>query len=171
MLLYTLAPPDSNKYAFLPLTNHRLKLVHLLLAVSQLGQYPSQLSLVLRTLLAATDSLVQSRRPANKDLDVLLLWLRQHSLQQILGDVSATMRPALGRVVQEVEGTEAARVRVLELLEFLLEDNVFLAEIAVDQGDFCLVVFVLEDVAYDLVHRRDACSTGDQGNVLVLVFA
>ena len=129
-----------------------LKLVHLLLRIAQLLQHARQLPLVGGTVLGAADGLVQARRPAHKHLDVFLLRLRQHRLEQLLGDVALALHPALGRVVEDVKGAEAVRVGVFELLELGLEEDVGFAEVAEDEGHFGFVGGVLEDGADELVH-------------------
>ena len=129
-----------------------LKLVHLLLRVAQLLQYARQLPLVRGARLGPADGLVQARRPAHKHLDVGLLGFRQNRLEQLLGNVAFTLHPALGRVVEDVEGAEAVRVGVFEVLELGLEEDVGFAEVAEDEGDFGFVRGVLEDGADELVH-------------------
>ena len=64
--------------------------------------------------------------------------------------------PVLGRVVEEVEGAEALRVGVLEVGEFVLEQDVFFRKIAEDQGYFGFVIGVVEDGAGELVHAAEA---------------
>ena len=174
-----------------------LELIDLILTVAQLLQHARQLPLVRGALLGPAHGLVQPRRPAHEDLDVGLLGLRQHRLEQLLGDVALALLPALGRVVEDVEGAKAVRVRVLEVLELVLEQDVGFRQVAEDERHFGLVGRVLEDGPRELVHalsgrscqrcrsrlgffwngvgrvevdlRRDACSTGDQSDVIVLV--
>ena len=146
-----------------------LELIHLLSSVAQLLQRAGQLALVLDADLGAGDGLHETRRAADKDLDVLLLGLGEHSLEELLADVAAVAGPGLRGLVQDVEGTEALRVRVLELGELLLEQDVLLGDVAEDEGDLGLVVGVAEDVAGDLVHGGDARAAGDEGDVVVLV--
>ena len=55
-------------------------------------------------------------------------------------------------MVEDVEGAEAVRVGVLEVLELGLEEDVGLGEVAEDEGDFGLVGRVGEDAAGELVH-------------------
>lgn len=147
----------------------RLKLEDLLLRVAQLLQDTGQLALVGRAVLGATDGLVHAGRSADEDLDVLLLGLGQDGLQELLADVALAAGPLLGRVVQDVEGTEAAGVGVLELLEFLLQEDVLLLDVTEHQGDLGLVLGVLEDLTRKLVHGGDTGTTSDQANVVVLV--
>lgn len=138
------------------------ELIDLLLLIPQLLQHARQLPLIRRTRLVPADGLVQARRATHEDLDVLPSFpfpfpfgagLRQHRLQQLLGDAAPALRPALGRgVVEDVEGAEAVRVRVLELLELGLEQDVGFGEVAEDEGDFCFVAGVFEDGADELVH-------------------
>lgn len=146
-----------------------LELEDLVLAVAQLLQSTRQITLVRRADLGAADGLVQTRGPANKELDVVFLGLREHSLQQVLGDVALTASPALGRVVQDIEGPEALGIGVLEVLELLLQENVILGDIAKNQSHLSLVLGVLEDLASQLVHRGDTSATSNQGDVVVLV--
>lgn len=146
-----------------------LELEDLVLAVAQLLQSTRQIALVRRADLGAADGLVQTRGPANKELDVVFLGLREHSLQQVLGDVALTASPALGRVVQDIEGPEALGIGVLEVLELLLQENVILGDIAKNQSHLSLVLGVLEDLASQLVHRGDTSATSNQGDVVVLV--
>lgn len=55
-------------------------------------------------------------------------------------------------MVEDVEGAEAVRVRVFEVLELVLQEDVGLGEVAEDEGDFCFVGGVFEDGADELVH-------------------
>ena len=146
-----------------------LELEDLVLAVAQLLQSTRQIALVRRADLGAADGLVQTRGPANKELDVVFLGLREHSLQQVLGDVALTASPALGRVVQDIEGPEALGIGVLEVLELLLQKNVILGDIAENQSHLSLVLGVLEDLASQLVHRGDTSAASNQADVVVLV--
>ena len=146
-----------------------LELEDLVLAVAKLGQDTSQLALVLGADLGATDGLVQTGRAAHEELDVLLLGLGQNGLQQLLGDVALAAGPLLGRVVKDVEGAEALRVGVLQVLQLLLQQNVVLVDVTEDQGNLGAVLGVLEDVARQLVHRSDTGTTSNQTHVVVLV--
>lgn len=146
-----------------------LELEHLILVVTQLLQDTSQLTLVLGADLTTANGLVQARRATDKHLDVFLLRLGQHSLQQLLGDEALAASPALGRVVQHVEGAETLRVSVLQLVQLLLQEDVVLADVAEDQSHLGAVLGVLEDLAGELVHGRDTGATGDQADVVVLV--
>lgn len=146
-----------------------LKLVHLVLVVPQLGQNTRQLALVLRAHLGARNRLVHGRRPTHKHLDVPCLGLRQHRLEQLLGHKALVALPLRRGLVERVKGAEALRVRVFEVLELLLEQDVLLRDVAVDERHLGLVVGVVEDGAADLVHGRDAGAAGDERNVLVLV--
>jgi hypothetical protein len=133
---------------------------------------PFQLALILRALLTTRNSLVQSRRPTDKDLDLLaFLRLRQHRLKQILGHKTTTTLPLLWRLIQQIESLEALRVCVLHLFQLLLQQDVFLFYVAEDDGDFGLLVGVGEDGADELEHRRYAGAAGDEGDVLVLVLS
>lgn len=60
--------------------------------------------------------------------------------------------PALGGLVEEVEGAEALRVGVFEVFEFAFEEDVVFGDVAEDEGDFCFVLGVFEDGARELVH-------------------
>jgi len=73
------------------------------------------------------------------------------------------------RVVQHIERAEAPRVRILQLGQLILQQDVFLADVAKDKRDLGLVVGVVEDGPAELVHGRDARAAGDQRNMLVLV--
>ena len=55
-------------------------------------------------------------------------------------------------MVEDVEGAEAVRVGVFEVLELGLEEDVGFAEVAEDEGHFCFVGGVFEDGADELVH-------------------
>ena len=77
--------------------------------------------------------------------------------------------PVLGRVVEQVEGAEALRVFVLELLKLALEDDILFADVAKDERDLGLVFGILEDGASELPHGRDAGASSNQRNVVVLV--
>jgi len=147
-----------------------LELEDLVLAVSQVLEGTIKLSLVARADLSARDGLVHCRWSTDEDLDVLLLRLRQYFLQEFLGDISLLeARRVLRRVVEHVEGAEALRVRVLEVVELALEQDVVLGDVAEDERHLGLVVGVVEDGARELVHRRDAGAAGEEGDVLVLV--
>lgn len=146
-----------------------LKLENLVLGVAKLLQDTRKLTLVLGADLATGDGLVQTRWATDEELDVLLLGLREHSLQQLLGDVTLATSPLLGRVVQDVEGTETLGVGVLQILELLLEENVVLVHVTEDQSHLGAVLGVLEDLTGQLVHRGDTGTTGDQADVVVLV--
>lgn len=58
----------------------------------------------------------------------------------------------VGGLVDEIEGAEALRVGVFEVFELALEEDVFLGEVAEDEGDAGLVGGVFEDGARELVH-------------------
>jgi hypothetical protein len=148
---------------------NNLELEDLLLAVTKILQDTSELTLVLGADLATGDSLVHGGRTTDEELDVLLLGLRQDSLQQLLGDVALATGPALRGVVQDVEGTEALGVGVLQILQLLLQEDILLGDVAEDQSDLGLVLGVLEDLAGELVHRGDTSTTGNQADVVVLV--
>lgn len=158
-----------SKHAFVHTLSAGLELEHLVLAVSQLRKDPGQLTLVRGADLGSADGLVHAGRSTDKDLDVLLLGLGEDGLQELLGDVALAAGPLLGRVVQQVEGPEAAGVGVLQLLQLLLQENVLLTDVAEDKGDLGLVLGVLEDLASQLVHGGDTSTTGDQADMLVLV--
>jgi len=157
-----MCPADSIIY------NH-LELENLLLAVTQLLQDTSQLTLVLGADLVTADGLVQAGRTADEELDVLLLRLRQNSLQKFLANVALTTGPLLRRVVQDVEGTEALGVGILQVLKLLLQQDIILVDVAEDKGDLGLVLGVLADVTGELVHGGDTSTTGDKSDVVVLV--
>lgn len=55
------------------------------------------------------------------------------------------------------------------MMELLLQEDVFLADVSVDEGDLGLVVGVLEDGADQLVHGGDTGTTSNESNVGVLV--
>ena len=63
-----------------------------------------------------------------------------------------SLGPALGGLVEEVEGAEALRVGVFEVFEFAFEQDVFFGDVAEDEGDFCFVGGVFENGACELVH-------------------
>lgn len=147
-----------------------LELVNLILAVSQFAQNTSQLSLVLRALLVTRNSLVQARWSTDEDLDVLRLGLRQHGLQELLGDESLLeVGRILGRVVERVEDAQTLGVGVLEVFELALEQDVLLGNVAVDEGHLGLVLWVVEDGAGKLVHWGDTSSSGYKRDVVMLV--
>lgn len=146
-----------------------LELEDLIFRVSQLLQAPLQLTLILRTRLVARDRLIKTRRTTDKDLNILLLRLGQNSLQQVLSNKAFAPLPALWRLVQCVESLEALRICVLELVEFVFEQDVLFADVAEDQAHFCFVFGVLEDAADYLVHWCYACAACDHGYVAVLV--
>ena len=146
-----------------------LELVNLVLGVAQLVQRARQLALVLGTDLGTTDSLVHAGRATDKQLDVLLLGLREDSLEEVLGDVALAAVPALGGIFEDVESLEALGVGVLEILELPLQEDVVLGDVAVHQSHLGLVIGVLEDLADQLVHGRDSGAAGDQADLVVLV--
>lgn len=129
-----------------------LKLIDLILRISQFLQNPAQLPLVLGALLHAANGLVQPRGPTDKDLDVLDLRFRQDGFQQIGSDVAFAAHPFLGRFVEHVEGAETLGVGVFEVFELVFEKDVFFGDVAEDEGDFGFVRGVVEDGAAELVH-------------------
>lgn len=60
--------------------------------------------------------------------------------------------PAFGGLVEEVEGAEALRVGVFEVLEFVFEEDVGFGDVAEDERYFCGVGGVFEYGARELVH-------------------
>lgn len=147
----------------------RLELVHLVLLVAKLLEGTSQLTLVLGADLVSGDGVHETGRATDKQLDVLVLGLRENSLEELLGDVAAVADPLLGRVVEDIESTETLWEGVLEVLKLLLQKDVLLGDVAKDKGDLGLIVGVVENSASELVHRSDASTTGNEGNVVVLV--
>lgn len=148
---------------------HHLELVNLLLGVSKLGKVACKVTLVRRALLRSSNSLVHTRRTANKHLDILTLRIRKDSLQKLLANEALGTRPVLRGLVKKVESTEALRELVLELFEFFLEKDVLFGHVAEDEGHVGLVVGVLEDGAGELIHGGDAGAAADEGDVVVLV--
>jgi hypothetical protein len=143
-----------------------LEFVNLVLAVPELLQVAVELALVGRALLATTDSLVQAGRAADEDLDFLaLLGLGENGLQKLLSNVALAALPCLRGVVQDVESAESLRVCVLQVFPFTLQQNVLLRDVAEDQGDFCLIVGVLENGSCGLPHGCDASTTRNQGDM------
>lgn len=170
ILFYSILTCSACVYLSLEYSILDLELVNLVLAVSQLAQNTSQLSLVLRALLASRNSLVHSRWATDKDLDVLGLGLRQHGLQELLGDESLLeVGCVLGWVVERVEDTKTLGVGVLEVLELALEQDVLLGNVTVDEGHLGLVLGVVEDGAGKLVHGGDTSSSGYKRDVVMLV--
>lgn len=147
----------------------RLELVHLVLLVAKLLEGTSQLTLVLGADLVSGDGVHETGRATDKQLDVLVLGLRENSLEELLGDVAAVADPLLGGVVEDIESTETLGEGVLEVLKLLLQKDVLLGDVAKDKGDLGLIVGVVENSASELVHRSDASTTGNEGNVVVLV--
>ena len=105
----------------------------------------------------------------DEDLDVIFLRLWQDCLQEVLGDESFTLRPSFGRLVQSVESAEALGVSVLELVQFLLQQDVILTDVSKHQCNLRLIIGVLEQLSNDLVHGCDASATTDHCDVVVLV--
>ncbi len=60
-------------------------------------------------------------------------------------------------MVEDVEGAEAVRVGVFEVLELGFEEDVGFGEVAEDEGDGGLVEGVGEDGAGELVHAAVLC--------------
>lgn len=149
--------------------NGYLELEDLVFAIAQLLEVPAQLALVRRALLSARDSLVHARRSTDEDFDVLLLRSGDDRLEQVLGDVAAALLPLLRGLVEHVECAESLRELLLQLFQFLLEEDVLFRDIAENQGHLRLVLGVVEDRAAQLVHRGDTGTTSDQRNVVVLV--
>ncbi|EFW99206.1 hypothetical protein CMQ_5627 [Grosmannia clavigera kw1407] len=140
--------------------------------VTELLEGARQLALVARALLGAGHSLHQTRGSADKQLDIARRRLGQHLLQQVLGDVAlgATGPLVGGRLLQDVKDAELLRVRVLELVQLLAQQNVLLGDVAKHQRHLGLIdARVLEDGLQQLVHGRDAGTARQQSNVLVLV--
>lgn len=146
-----------------------LELEDLVLVVTKILQDTTEFTLVLGADLTAGDSLVHGGRATDEELDVLLLGLGQDSLQQLFADEALATGPLRRGVAQDVEGTEALGVGVLQILKFLLQQDISFAVVAEDQSDLGLVLGVLEDLTGELVHRGDASTTGDQADVVVLV--
>lgn len=146
-----------------------LELEDLVLAVSKLGQVTAQLTLVRGAVLVARDGLVETRRAADEDLEVLLVGRGDDGLEELLGDEALALRPVLRGLVKDVEGAEAVGELVLELLELGLEDDVVGGDVAVHEGNLGLVLGVLEDGAGELVHGGNSSATSDQSDVVVLV--
>lgn len=146
-----------------------LKFIHLLPGVAQLLQDTSQLALVLGAHLGAADRLVHARRPAHKQLDPLRLRLREGHLHQLLRHIALAARPARARLVQQVEHLELPRVHVLQVFQLPAQQDVLLAHIAINQRHLRLVRGVAEDLADELVHRRDPRAAGHHADVAVLV--
>lgn len=147
----------------------RLELVHLVLLVAKLLEGTSQLTLVLGADLVSGDGVHETGRATDKQLDVLVLGLRENSLEELLGDVAAVADPLLGGVVEDIESTETLGEGVLEVLKLLLQKDVLLGDVAKDKGDLGLIVGVVENSASELVHGGDASTAGNEGNVVVLV--
>lgn len=97
------------------------------------------------------------------------LGLGEHCLQELLVDVALSLLPGLGGLVEDVEGAEALRVLIFQLLELVLEQDVGFGHVAEDEGHFGFVGRVLEDGARELVHWGDAGAAGDEADVRVLV--
>ena len=147
-----------------------LKLVDLLLGVTQLGEISGEVALVRGALLVTSNRLVQTGRTAHKDLYVARLGTGENLLEQVLCDETlGTTGPVLRWVVEDVKGAEAVGVLVLKVLELTLEENVLFADVAEDESDLGLVFWVLENGTDKLVHGGDSGSSGDQANVIVLV--
>ena len=146
-----------------------LELEDLVLAVSKLSQVTAQLALVGRAVLVARDGLVETRRAADEDLEVLLVGRRDDSLEELLGDEALALRPVLRGLVEDVESAETVGELVLELLEFGLEQDIIGGDVTEDKRDLGLVLGVLEDGAGELVHGGDSGATSDQSDVVVLV--
>ena len=72
------------------------------------------------------------------------------------------LQPSVGRAVEDVEGAEAVRVGVFEVLELAFQEDVGFGDVAEDEGHLGLVGRVLEDGARELVHpvprRSDSVS-------------
>lgn len=171
-----------------------LKLINLLLPIPQLPQHTPQLSLILWTLLHATNRLIHPRRPTHKNLHILHFRFGQDLLEEVIIDVPRSpLGPIIGGLVEHVESAETLGVGVFEVLEFVFEEDVGFGEVAVDEGDFGFVGGVGEDGAAELVHsvffwgvsilvvverggegrggivRGYACAAGDETDVVVLV--
>lgn len=93
----------------------------------------------------------------------------QDGLEELSGDLSLGAGPVLRGLVEGVEGTEAVGVVLLKLFELTLQEDVLLGDVAENESNLGLVVGVLEDGAGELVHGGDTGTTGDQGDVVVLV--
>lgn len=52
----------------------------------------------------------------------------------------------------------------------MLQENVFFFDVSEDEGDFRLIVGILEDRSYELVHGGYACAPSNKGDVGVLVW-
>jgi hypothetical protein len=147
----------------------RLELVNLILLIAKLLQGTSQLTLVLGADLVSGDGVHETGRAADEQLDVLVLGLREDSLQELLGNVAAVADPLLGRVVEDIESTETLGEGVLKVLKLLFQKDVLLRDVTKDKGDLGLVVGVVEDGASELVHGSDPSTAGNESDVVVLV--
>jgi len=150
----------SSFYVFTTEAQH-LELEDLVLVVAQLSKVAAELTLVRGAVLVSRDSLVQARRTADEDLDVLLVRRRDDSLEKLLGDEALALRPVLRRLIEDVKCAETVRELVLELLKFRLEQDIISGDVAKDERDLSLVFGVLEDGASELVHGSD---TGTASN-------
>lgn len=85
----------------------------------------------------------------------------------VLGDESNTSLPAGRGVVEDVENFELGlSVDVQQLLEVILEENIFLVDVGVDEANGGRVKGVPECGADDLDHRGDAGSACNHANVV-----
>lgn len=146
-----------------------LELKNLLLRVSQFLQNAIELALVLWTLLRPRQSLVQTRRPTHKHLHVLRVARRQDRLEQLLVDEAFSLLPARRGIVQHIEGAESLREVLLELVEFGLQQDVFLGHVAEHERHLRLVQGIVEDSSCKLIHGCHSSAACNQRNVVVLV--
>lgn len=118
--------------------------------------------------------------PADENLDVSF---GGHGLfEEVFGDVSCVTLPFFGWFVEEVEYSELKRVIVFQLCEFVFHEDIIFRNlpqsatqrkeqgreyIAINQGDFGLVIGVVEDMFDELVTGGDSRPAGNKANFLV----
>lgn len=119
--------------------------------------------------LGAGDGLEQRRGAADKDVHVVVGGLEQVLLEVLLRDVSGLAIPASTGLVNKEMELELVGVLSLDFFQFALEQNVLFGLGAVEQVDLGVVLGVPGNAVDQLVERRDAGATSNEGNLLVLV--
>ena len=103
-------------------------------------------------------------RTAKQDLDVVIR-RRQMRRDLILTDKADTASPACRGVVQDVEDLEPGGVLGGELVELLLQQDVFFIHVGVDEAELRAVGGVFQGGTDNLEHRSDTSAPGDHAQL------
>lgn len=146
-----------------------LELENLVLGETEVLESTVNLTLVGRRDLATGDGLVERRRTADEDLDVVGVGSGRVALDELLGDETALTLPVGGGLVEEVVHVKLLGLGLGDGVDLVLEQNVALGGVTVEKVDLGLVLGVLVDGLDELVQRGDTGSGTNQGDLLVEV--